>query len=532
MKTFFALFIFSMCVSLVLTPIIRRLSERFGLLDEPRDDRRVHRKAMSRLGGVAIFIAFIAALVPLAFHDNLLTQVVRDHWPQLFAVLLPSTLVFLLGVYDDLRGASASFKFIGQGLAATIFFAMGGQIEALGVPFVGTVHLPLAVSFIITLLWVIGITNAFNLIDGVDGLAAGSALFASLVLVIISLWLGHPLVSVVTLVLSGALIGFLRYNFNPASIFLGDSGALFVGFTLATLSIESSQKASTAIVVAIPILAFGLPVIDTGITILRRFLSGQPLLQGDKEHIHHMLLERGWSQRRVVLVLYGFSAFLGLLALLFLGNYGGPPTALLLSIIGTTVVFVVGRLRYHEVDEVRASMKRNLSDRRKRAANNIRIRRASRAMSKAMTVNDIFKAVLIMLEHREFVCATVELRCVEDMAGHKALLEEFNGKLLPEGTELREGLLAWTWERGDIKAHRIVGSGQFWTLRLPLTTGHNEWGCINLYREFNDHPVLLDISYLCGFFRAEMAQAVKRALGSREKLVSAPSLNVGAVAGN
>ncbi|MGB9179927.1 MAG: MraY family glycosyltransferase [Pyrinomonadaceae bacterium] len=529
MKTFFALFIFSMCVSLVLTPIMRRLSERFGWLDEPRDARRVHRKAMSRLGGVAIFITVIASLIPLAFYHNLVTQIVRDSWPLLFAVLLPATFVFLLGVYDDLRGASATFKFIGQGLAATLFFVMGGRIEALGVPFVGPIHLPLAVSFIITLFWVIGITNAFNLIDGVDGLAAGSALFASLVLVIISLLLGHPLVSIVTIVLSGALIGFLRYNFNPASIFLGDCGALFVGFVLATLSIEGSQKASTAVVVAIPLLAFGLPVIDTGITILRRFISGQSLLQGDREHIHHMLLERGWSQRRVVLVLYGFSAFLGILALLFLGNYGGPPTALLLIIIGTTVLFVVSRLRYHEMDEVRASMRRNLSDRKKRAANNIRIRRASRAMSKAMTINDIFKAALTMLEHREFVCATIELRCGEDSVRH---IEELAGKLAPEGVELREDFLCWTWERGDIKAQKVIGSGEFWTLRLPLTTGHSEWGYINLYREFNDHPILLDISYLCGFFRTEMTQAVKRVLGSREKFISAARLKVGTVTGN
>src|SRR4029077_7800363 len=174
--------------------------------------------------------------------------------------------------------------------------------------------------FILTLVWIVGIANAFNLIDGIDGLACGSALFSSLVLLILSLIHGRVMVTAIALVLTGALAGFLRYNFNPASIFLGDSGSLFVGFSLAALSLQGSQKSSTAVAVAIPILAFGLPVVDTSVSIARRFLSGKPIFQGDREHIHHMLLERGWSQRRVALVLYGVSALFGLLAMLFVNS--------------------------------------------------------------------------------------------------------------------------------------------------------------------------------------------------------------------
>ena len=185
----------------------------------------------------------------------------------------------------------------------TLFFWMGGRIDALSVPFVGSVQLPPVLSYVITILWLVGIANAFNLIDGVDGLASGAALFASLVILVVSVAQARPLMIVVALVLCGSLAGFLRYNFNPASIFMGDSGALFVGFMLAALSVLGTQKAATAVAVVVPILAFGFPVVDTAMTMGRRMVSRKPVFEGDDEHIHHMLLARGWSQRKVVLVL-------------------------------------------------------------------------------------------------------------------------------------------------------------------------------------------------------------------------------------
>lgn len=490
---------------------MRRISENYGWLDEPRDERRVHRRAVPRLGGVAIFAAIAITLAALPFVDNLVTQSLGTYGSRLFVVLLPAVLVFLFGLYDDLRGTDARLKFIAQGLAAALFYALGGRIEALSIPFIGSVELPSVLSFALTVLWVVGITNAFNLIDGMDGLAAGAALFASMVILVVSLVLGHPLVTVVTVVLCGALVGFLRYNFNPASIFLGDSGSLFIGFTLAVLSVQGAQKASTAIAVAVPLLAFGLPVVDTGLAIVRRFISGRPLFQGDREHIHHMLLARGWSQRRVALVLYGVCALFGLMALLFISETGRT-TGLMLFVVGTAVMLAVGRLRYHEVDEVKASMKRNLAEHRLRAANNIRVRRASRAMSEAKTISGFFSAVQEMLELSEFVYATVQLGCGSDAARNESapLLEK--GSRSIRGAEVRNGSIYWSWERGDIEAAEIVGSGRFWTLRLPLSTERGRWGYINLYRRFGSDALLLDINYLCGFFQYEMAQAAERVL--------------------
>src|SRR5438309_1673233 len=367
MKTYFALFLIAASASLILTPLLRRFCERYRLVDEPKDSRRVHQKAVPRLGGVPIFLSILIALSVLALVNNLLSRAVHSDLRGIAVLLGCGLLVLLLGIYDDLRGANAVVKFAALAAVTALFYALGGRIEGLSIPLIGGVTFHPILGFVLTMIWVVGIANAFNLIDGIDGLAAGSALFSSLVLLTVSLIQGKVMVTVVALVLTGALAGFLRYNFNPASIFLGDSGSLFIGFALAALSIQGSQKASTAVAVAIPILACGLPVVDAGVTIARRFVSGKPIFQGDREHIHHMLLALGWSQRRVALVLYGVSAVFGLLAMVFVNS--GNMTAIVLFVVGVAVVVAVGHLRYHEVEEIRASVKRNIGERRTRAAN-------------------------------------------------------------------------------------------------------------------------------------------------------------------
>jgi len=276
-KTYFALFLIATFSALVITPVVRRLCERFKLLDVPADGRRVHTSAIPRLGGVAIYLSLLLALSSLLFVSNLVTESLQFYTPVLLKVLIPASLVLLLGVYDDLRGANAVVKFVGLGLIASLFYAMGGRIEALAVPFVGVVHFPPVIGFVLTVFWLVAISNAFNLIDGMDGLATGAALFSSVVILVVALSGGHLVMSVVTIVICGALAGFLRYNFNPASIFLGDSGALFVGFLLAALSLMGAQKATTAIAVITPILAFGLPVVDTTVTMARRLIGRRPI---------------------------------------------------------------------------------------------------------------------------------------------------------------------------------------------------------------------------------------------------------------
>ena len=508
MKSYFALFVIAVCASSVLTPLVRRLCQRYQLVDEPRDDRRVHVKAIPRLGGVAIFISILIALSALLFVHNGLTATLQLEGRRIFAFLICTALVLALGIYDDIRGANAAVKFIALGAVGVLFYMLGGRILGLSIPFLGQTSLPPIIGFLLTVIWVVGIANAFNLIDGVDGLATGSALFTSLVILIVSLLQENSYATVMALVLTGALAGFLRYNFNPASIFLGDSGALLVGFALAALSIQASQKSSTAVAVAIPIFAFGLPVVDTAITIGRRFLSGKPLFQGDREHIHHMLLARGWSQRRVALVLYGVSAMFGLLGMLFVG--GNRVTPMILFIVGIAVVMAVGKLNYPEVEEIRASMKRNIGDRRVRAANNIRVRRASRALAGATTLSQLFDGLLQMLEFDEFVYATVQLSYEGSSEATARAFELSNGGSSMQHAEFRDGRIQWTWQRDGVASSEVLGSDRFWTLRLPLATERNSLGYMNLYRPLEGDPMHLDVNYLCTMLRPQLAEAAER----------------------
>lgn len=530
MKSYFVLFLIATFSSLIITPLIRRLCERFKLLDVPADNRRVHTRAIPRLGGIAIFAACGLALATLPLFSNLLTESLKPHTREMFIVMVPATLVLLLGIYDDLRGTNAAVKFIMLGLIASLFYALGGRIEVLAVPFVGDIHFHPVLGFFITVFWLVGISNAFNLIDGIDGLAPGAALFASLVILVVSLAGENPLMVVVTLVLSGALIGFLRYNFNPASIFLGDSGALFVGFLLASLSVAGAQKATTAVAVITPLLAFGLPVVDTGMTMARRMISGRPLFQGDGEHIHHMLLARGWSQRRVVLILYAVCAIFGLLAALSTKT-SSPVTGLVLFVIAVAVIIAVGHLRYHEVDELKAGVKRTVGDRRVRVANNIRVRRASVALSKASNLNELFDAISHMLESEEFAFANLQLgradRAETNLRAFKAA--ERTGS--PQPIEFRNGRIAWLWKCDPLASEEAIGNNELWCFRLPLSTENGDWGWINLYRPLGSTPLLLDTSYLTGWFRTELSGAAERVLQRFEKNASSGQMRLGARTG-
>lgn len=530
MNTYFALFLIATFASLVLTPLIRRLCQRFRLLDVPSDSRRLHTNAVPRLGGLAIYFSMLIALSTLSLVSNLLTQSLGPWTDEMFVAAIPATLVLLLGIYDDLHGANAAVKFIGLGLVGALFFAMGGRIEALAIPFFGTVQFPPVLSFVITVFWLVAISNAFNLIDGMDGLATGAALFASIVILLVSLGQANPMMIVVSLVLCGALAGFLRYNFNPASIFLGDSGALFIGFLLAALSVLSAQKATTSIAVITPLLAFGLPVVDTSVTMARRLISGKPMFQGDGEHIHHMLLARGWSQRRVALILYGACALFGLGAALSTTT-SSPQTGFVLFVISVAVIIAVGHLRYHEVDELRAGVKRTVGDRRLRVANNIRVRRASRALSKASNLGELFDALGVMLEFGEFAYSNVQLGEAGRAEVNERALKAGGNRRPLQTLELRSGRIWWSWRRQGVVEDDVLGSSSVWCLRLPLSTNNKILGWINLYRLFNDPPLLLDTNYLSGLLRRDLAEAAQRILESHEKPVGSRKVPVPATAG-
>ena len=322
----FLLFLAGLAGTLVLTPYVLRLSARWGAMDEP-GERKIHEHPVPRLGGLAIFGTFsIASLLALLASERLRASFEANaaFWLSLAA---GATLVFLLGIYDDIRHASVWMKFAVQFAAALLPMAWGGiRIEQLGVPFDGVVSLGW-LSWPLTALWIVGVTNAFNLIDGLDGLAGGIAFISITTIFTISLMAGgRSLVVLVSAALSGALLGFLRYNRYPAQIFLGDCGSMFLGFMLAVLSVVGVSKKTTTLALLIPILVVGVPVFDTLFAMGRRFAKKvvvekewrpsalRAMFRADKSHIHHVLLDMGYTHRKTVFILYGMSIILALFA--------------------------------------------------------------------------------------------------------------------------------------------------------------------------------------------------------------------------
>ena len=307
------IFLLSLGATLIITPVIREIALRRGWVDAP-SDRKVHVAAIPRLGGVAIYIGFLLALLLLWFFPNNVIQRIYEE-PLLIWVALGSVPVFLMGVWDDFKHLNPFLKLAVQVAAASITYSGGIQINELATPW-GTVYVLGILSFPITIFWFILVINALNLIDGLDGLAAGVSLFATLSLLMVSLLNGNIAVSFGLAALAGACLGFLRYNFNPASIFMGDGGSYFLGYMLASLGILGSMKSQTAVAILIPIIALGVPLMDTLLAPVRRFIIGKGLFQPDKSHFHHRLLKRGFSHRKAVLIIYGVTLFMGVFALI------------------------------------------------------------------------------------------------------------------------------------------------------------------------------------------------------------------------
>jgi UDP-GlcNAc:undecaprenyl-phosphate GlcNAc-1-phosphate transferase len=290
----------SFVLSFLLTPLCRNLFRRLGLVDSPDGDRKLHAAPIPRLGGIPIVLACFAGFGMLLLSPLQGGIVLEEHvW--LFWRLLPAAgLIFAIGVADDLWDLKPWQKLLGELAAAVLAYGAGVQIQMIGYHYVeGWWVLPL------TILWLLACTNAFNLIDGIDGLASGVGLFATLTVLIVALIQQNFALALVVVPLAGALLGFLRYNFNPASIFLGDSGSLTIGFLLGCFGVIWSTKSATLLGMTAPLMTLAIPLLDTSLSIVRRFLRRQPIFTADRGHIHHRLLARGWTPRRVALLLYG-----------------------------------------------------------------------------------------------------------------------------------------------------------------------------------------------------------------------------------
>jgi UDP-GlcNAc:undecaprenyl-phosphate/decaprenyl-phosphate GlcNAc-1-phosphate transferase len=496
---FFGIFFLSLLCSFVLTRYVRDFASSRGWVSIPSQERHLHINPLPRLGGVAIFISFLLSMVAAA--------VISSRFPHLHSafslktlltILIPATLVFLLGVYDDLYTVGPYIKFAVQALAATMLF-MGG-LRILNIPVLfGEHQLPWFVGLAFTILWVLAITNAFNLIDGLDGLAAGSALFSTLVVFVVTLLNGYSLVTVMTIALAGAILGFLRYNFNPATIFLGDSGSLFIGFLLSALALAGAQKSPTIVAVAIPVVSFGLPILETSLSILRRLISGRPVFTADREHIHHKLLQHGLTHRQVVIVLYAVSAVFALLSLFLLWPTGSS-LGLVLAVLGIGIWVGVQRLGYLELGELGRVAHRTF-EQRQIVINNLAIRRATEELKAVRNYDQILPVLQAAFSSNDF-------------DGFDVKFKLFPGEFHPAASESglpRRGELSFRW--GKTPGSRSLEGLAVWTLSLDLVSSSNRRrGALAVHRLYSQRDLQLDINLLTSAFPIALADALDRTL--------------------
>ena len=508
---FFAIFFLSLVFSFVLTRYVRDFASRHGWVAAPSQERHLHASPLPRLGGVAIFISFSLSMVAAAVMASYIPHLHTAFSPKtLLTILLPASLVFLLGVYDDLYTVGPYFKFAIQSLAATMLFAGGLRILNIPVLF-GTRELPWFVGLPLTILWVLAITNAFNLIDGLDGLAAGSALFSTLVAFVVTLLNGYSLVTVMTIALAGAILGFLRFNFNPATIFLGDSGSLFIGFLLSALALAGAQKAPTIVAVAIPVVSFGLPILETSLSILRRLISGRPVFTADREHIHHKLLQHGLTHRQVVIVLYGVSAVFALLSLFLLWPTGSS-LGLVLAVLGIGIWIGVQRLGYLELGELGRLAQRTF-EQRQIVINNLAIRRATEELRATRDYDQIRRVLEAAFGSNDFDGFDVRFKLYPG--------ESYPAAATESGSQPRRGELFLQW--GKTRGARSLEGLAVWTLSLDLVSSSNRRrGTLMVHRLYSQRDLQLDINLLTSAFPVALADAMDRALQHTLQVIPRP----------
>ena len=321
-------------VSFLMCPLVKSFAYKIGAIDVPKDSRRMHKKPVPRLGGLAIFLGFMVSILLFVHIDH-----------QMKGILLGAVIIVVLGVVDDMTPLRAKFKFLVQICAALVAVYHGVVIEILTNPnvFSDAPYWLLGwMKYPVTVLWIVGVTNAVNLIDGLDGLANGVSAISAATVLVIALITSDAQVAVVMAALVGACVGFLPYNLNPAKMFMGDTGATFLGFILSTMSIQGLFKFYAVISFAVPFLILGLPIFDTAFAMIRRMAHGQSPMHADRGHIHHRLIDMGLNQKQAVATLYVISGILGLSAVVL--TTGGEAKAMLLLIALCVVAVVAARV--------------------------------------------------------------------------------------------------------------------------------------------------------------------------------------------
>lgn len=331
-------FLLALLLSFACTPIAQHIAYKIGAIDVPKDKRRMHKKPIPRLGGLAIFSGFY--LSTLVFCTPYMTREIRG-------MLVGSIIIIALGMFDDVLALKPMQKFGFQLIATAIPVYCGVRITSLPNIFGGTdAYIPLNIymQYTVTIIWLLLILNAVNLIDGLDGLAVGVSAIMSICVMIIVILVQSPAVAIIAAALAGACLGFIPYNFNPAKLFMGDTGSMFIGYTLAVMSVMGLFKAYAIIAFAIPFLIFGLPIFDMVFVSIRRVLNGKSPMSADKTHLHHRLIDLGFTQKQAVMIMYAIAAVLGLTSVLIAGE--GFMRAIVLVLIVALIVIACSLIMY------------------------------------------------------------------------------------------------------------------------------------------------------------------------------------------
>ena len=479
MGSYLVVFLIAALSAALLMPLLMTVGSRLGALDDTQTP------PIPRVGGWALVVACSISLVLVGFLFRPTGLTLAAQSAPLTAVAIGGLGMLILGTVDDIRPLSAWLKLLLQVAIALGVYALGLRVELLTAP-LGSVELAPIFSVGITVLWLVGISNAFNLLDGADGVAAGSAFFAAAAIFLMSVALGQPAVGLVTAGLAGALLGFLPYNFPPARAYLGDSGSLVIGFLLAGLAILGSTKGPTLVAIAVPIMAFGVPVFDTTITLIRRLVRGRPLFERDREHVHHALERAGLSPRQVLRVIYTASAAFALAAMMFL-NTGVRSYAVALVIVGMAVWLVVRYMRLHELNELARVARRGLLQ-SKSMTINVELRRAADRLMGAKTLDDLKEGLAILLRGSEF----------DDVL----LL------VSPEG-ERRGRSHSWRLQGDGFVDEWSSRSSDEWEVVCPF--GGAGWGGeLHLRRRLGRRSLLLDLNLLLELVQPALTQAAHR----------------------
>lgn len=334
-------FLLAFIVAFMATPYTIKIARKVGAVSIEKDERRMHKKAMPKFGGPAVILGFLVAVIYLLIVMSLENKIdlfgSEQYGMKLLGMFLGIIVISVFCIIDDIITIKPLVKLTGQVLAAIIVVAFGVRIDEITPAFLQTEELKELFSIILTVGWIVGVTNAINLIDGLDGLSAGISVISSVSLLIIFVLNGSPLISILLITaIAGALVGFLPFNFSPAKTFIGDTGSNFLGFSLSIISILGVAKTYTAVVIVLPLLALGLPIFDTVWAIIRRLIKGKSIkaiFKPDKGHLHHLIVSRGFSQKQAVLILYGIGATFGLFAIITLESGIWKALSFLLMVI-------------------------------------------------------------------------------------------------------------------------------------------------------------------------------------------------------